>query len=259
MDSQELARRIQEKSAYTWAAATRLEDFVIVTFSVAPEQALPCIDRDKFELDLYPKSNPEYALVSAVIFRDRDYHFLRVPWPKASFYQTNYRLYVRSKETGAPEVFFLGTTLGSPLAIWPRFRYKMPWWTGKYRTSIRKCARNDRYEHFEVQCSSAMGGFHLNFEEAEGLPMVCSAFENKPEQALILTHPVTGSYFRPDGLTGQYHVWHPKLDLRPVKQLVASFPFLESKGLIATGQEPLSVLVTRETEVLISLPPTTLR
>ena len=59
------------------------------------------------------------GFVSAVSFRDVDFRFAIAPALRASFFQTNYRAYVRGPD-GRQAVFFFGTTLDSRLVALPR-------------------------------------------------------------------------------------------------------------------------------------------
>jgi transposase InsO family protein len=64
------------------------------------------------------------ALVSVVPFLDQDFHFVRCPWPKSRFGQTNYRAYVIDGKTGEHVVWFFGTSLASFLVVVPRVAWK---------------------------------------------------------------------------------------------------------------------------------------
>jgi hypothetical protein len=85
-------------------AATILEQFALVTFDVDPERlrtVLPAVlDPEVRTLD----DGRTRGFVSAVSFRDVDFRFAVAPWLRVSFFQTNYRAYVRGpgRAAGGP-------------------------------------------------------------------------------------------------------------------------------------------------------------
>src|SRR5262245_33069376 len=114
-------------------ASTTLRDFALVTFDVDPARLAaalpPGLEPEVRALD----DGRSRAFVSAVSFRDVDFRFAAAPWLRVSFFQTNYRAYVRGPDD-RQAVFFFGTTLDSRLARIPRQVWGMPWRSG--RTSI---------------------------------------------------------------------------------------------------------------------------
>jgi len=110
-------------------ASTRLEDFAIVTFAVDPVRLAEIVP-----LPLEPEvrrldDGRQVGFVSAVSFRDVDFRFAALPWVRVSFFQTNYRAYVRGPD-GERAVYFFGTTLDSPLVAFPQRVWGMPWHGG---------------------------------------------------------------------------------------------------------------------------------
>ena len=72
-----------------------------------------------------------------------------------SFFQTNYRAYVRGPDD-RQAVFFFGTTLDSPLVVMPRRLWGMPWHPG--RTSIEATWRDGACISYRHRCTAAWGG-----------------------------------------------------------------------------------------------------
>ena len=100
-------------------ATTRLDHFALVTFAVDPERLAAVLPRGLEPEVRRLDDERERGFVSAVSFRDVDFRFAMAPWLRVSFFQTNYRAYVRGPD-GRRAVFFFGTTLDSPLAALPR-------------------------------------------------------------------------------------------------------------------------------------------
>jgi uncharacterized protein YqjF (DUF2071 family) len=104
--------RVRRLDATTW-----LEHFAIVTFAADASRlaaVLPSVLQPEVRrLD----DGSDRGFVSAVSFRDVDFRLAIAPRIRASFFQTNYRAYVRGPD-GRRAVFFFGTTLDS----WPGSR-----------------------------------------------------------------------------------------------------------------------------------------
>lgn len=107
-----------------WHCVTVLEDFAIVSYDIdlaALKRVLP----PQTPPTVFNIAGRDRGLVSAVIFRDRDFHFRGMPWPRMNCGQVNYRAYVaRGCDSG---VWFFGTSLDHWLTGIPRSLWAMPW------------------------------------------------------------------------------------------------------------------------------------
>ena len=110
-------------------AATTLVDVAISTFSVDPAALAallpPGVEPEVVTLD----DGRARALVSAVTFRDLEFRLAFASAIRFSFVQTNYRAYVRIGDRRL--VWFVGTSLDSPLVAGPRLAWRMPWHGGR--------------------------------------------------------------------------------------------------------------------------------
>src|SRR5258705_14023068 len=97
-------------------ATTTLRDFALVTFVVDPARLTTLLPAELRAEVRRLDDGREAAFVSAGSFRDIDFRFAIAPLVRASFFQTNYRAYVRGPD-GRRAVFFFGTTLDSPLVL----------------------------------------------------------------------------------------------------------------------------------------------
>ncbi len=92
---------------------TTLSHFAIVSYMVEPEALRPHV-HERFELDcITTREGTQKALISVVPFLDRDSRFVRCPWPKLTFRQTNYRAYVTDSESGEHVAWFSPEARGS--------------------------------------------------------------------------------------------------------------------------------------------------
>ena len=193
------------------------------------------------------------GFVSAVSFRDVDFRFAVAPWLRVSFFQTNYRAYVRGPD-GVPSVFFFGTTLDSPLVGLPRYLWGMPWHPGANRIEAAWTADGvcTDYRH---RCRGRWGRADVELA-GSGEPMGrLDGFVDGDDAAHIVTHPLDGWFLRPDGQLGRYAVWHSRL--RPTLGVArrARYAVFEELGLVEPGAEPHSVLLQRAIEFDVLLPP----
>jgi hypothetical protein len=234
-------------------AATILEQFALVTFDVDPERlrtVLPAVlDPEVRTLD----DGRTRGFVSAVSFRDVDFRFAVAPWLRVSFFQTNYRAYVRGPN-GRQAVHFFGTTLDSPLVAMPSRLWGMPWHPG--RTSITSLwSETGACESYRHMCSGRWGAADVELL-GSGEPMGrLDGFVDVEDAAHILTHPLDGWFERPDGRLGRYAVWHPRMALQVGAATRASYAVFEDLGLVEPGSPPHSVLLTRAIDFDVLLPP----
>jgi uncharacterized protein YqjF (DUF2071 family) len=230
---------------------TTLADFAIITFAVDPA-ALGRLLAPGFAPDIFTLADgSRRALVSAVPFRDLDFRFGAAPWLRFSFGQTNYRAYVTYR--GQRGVWFFGTSLATPYVVIPRFLWKLPWHHARMRFDT--CWSGARCEYYRLATTGRWGAAEIDLEGADE-PMGClDGFADEEETAVVLTHPLTGYFYRRDGRLGSYAVWHDRLRLRRGLARRARFAVFEQLGLVAPDAAPHSVLVQRTTEFIILLPP----
>jgi len=234
-------------------ATTILEQFALVTFDVDPvalATALPPgLEPEVRTLD----DGRVRGFVSAVSFRDVDFRFAVAPWLRVSFFQTNYRAYVRGPD-GRQAVHFFGTTLDSPLVGMPRYLWGMPWHPG--RSSIESSWTDagvcDEYRH---RCAGRWGSADVSLTGSSEPLGRLDGFADAEDAAHILTHPLDGWFARPDGRLGRYGVWHPRMTLQLGTASVARYAVFEELGLVEAGAQPHSVLLTRAVEFDVLLPP----
>ena len=235
---------------------TTLEHFAIVTYAFEPallERYLP----PRFEPVCIRLSDGRLrALVSAVPFHDRNFRGARWPSPRLSFGQTNYRAYIRDRESGLDSVWFFGTTLDSLTVVVPRYLWKLPWYRGRIRFS---CAtdRDGNYRRYAMITRSSWAPVELDLVDAGEPVSRLEGFPDLETGMLILTHPLTGFYRRRDGVLGSYSVWHDRLNPRAGACRRARFGLLDRLGLVpfAYQDRPYSVMLQPYTDFTIYLPP----
>jgi Uncharacterized conserved protein (COG2071) len=234
-------------------ATTTLEGFALVTFDVDPlrlRAVLPAALEPEVRTLADGRSR---GFVSAVSFRDVDFRFAVAPWIRVSFFQTNYRAYVRGPD-GRQAVHFFGTTLDSPLVRMPRDLWGMPWHPG--RTTIESSWAADgtctAYRHV---CSGRWGRADVELVGSAAPLERLDGFADADEAAHILTHPLDGWFEHPNGRLGRYAVWHPRMTLQMGSARRASYAVFEELGLVEPGAVPHSVLLTRSIKFDVLLPP----
>lgn len=240
------------RPAASWLdVVTTLADFAIVTFDVAPEQLAallpPGFEPEVFTLD----DGRRRAFVSAVPFRDLDFRFHVMPWPRFAFPQVNYRAYVRRGEERV--AWFFGTTLDTIWVTVPRVAWQLPWRRVGSRT--KATWRGEVLEDYALDNEGEWGAATLRLSGTSEPAGRLDGFADEDETALVLTHPLVGWMQRLDGRLTTYSVWHERLVMKRAHAHEARFSVFESLGLVEAGQAPHSVLVQRRTEFQIHLPP----
>jgi hypothetical protein len=238
-------------------AITTLRHFAIVTYCVEPEALRPYI-HPRFALEtITDEAGHTWALLSVVPFEDVDFRFVRFPWLKWRFGQTNYRVYVRDGETGEHVVWFLGTTLASWTAVWPRYGWRLPWHKASIQFDTAYDEANGRYTRYEMHTPGGWAAVELALADSGEPPPSLPGFPDLETGLVLLTHPLRGYYYRRDGSLGSYHIWHNRLTPTYGRLLSAQFHLLADYGLVPLGETSRvhSVLMQPETEFTIYLPP----
>lgn len=236
--------------------ACRLQHFAIVTYAVEPERLVGLV-APRFELVTVDIDGETRALLSVVPFIDTDFTSAVYPFPRFTMGQTNYRIYVRDRETGTHCVWFLGTSLDSWTVVVPARLWKLPWYRGHIRFD---CAYDDdrrAYTHYRMATRSAWAPAKLELGQSEGLDVALPGFPDTETGLVVLTHPLTGYYYRRDGQLGSYRIWHDRLPLESAQLTSARFGLLERLGILSESEQQTahSVLVLPSTDFTIYLPP----
>jgi uncharacterized protein YqjF (DUF2071 family) len=237
------------------SVVTTLSHFAIVTYAVDPAVVKPHLD-ERFELELVDLPGGPRALVSVVPFLDLDFRLARMPWPKFSFGQTNYRTYVVDGETGETGVWFFGTCLDSMSVLIPHHLWKLPWYRGRIRFDCEPSGARS-YTFYRMQAQGQWAPATLELEVDSRPPAELAGFPDLETGMSVLTHPFKGWFRRRDGRLGSYSVWHEPLDPVRAHCVEARFDLLDRLELVpfADQAQPHNVMVQRETEFTILLPP----
>ncbi|MGW0805035.1 DUF2071 domain-containing protein [Nonomuraea sp. NPDC002799] len=226
-------------------ARTDLEDFAIISYRVAPDALARHLPRGFSPTEMTFDDGPG-ALVSAVAFRDRDFHFRFLPQIGITCGQINYRAYVTAN--GTPGVWFFGTSLDHPVVAIPQHLWGMPW----SRAHISIEATWDTVPaHWRLEAGDA----HCTAIELPQPLAALDGFTDESDWLEHLTHPTQGWYRRRDGTAGVYSIWHPVMRPRHLSAASARFPVFERLGLITPDSRPHSILAQPRLAFDIHTPP----
>lgn len=250
--TKELRERLRPVRPGLLDIATVLRHFVMVTYSVAPDRLASHLPEGVFTPEILRINNRDRALVSAVFFIDEDFRFVRLPYPRFRFAQTNYRTYVRRVDNNKPAVWFFGTTLGG----WPvhvaRKLWRIPWHPGRYTTSMK--GNPVRYQ-YRVESSWAPADIDI---VDTGSPLRSApGFPSSHHLELILTHPVEGFFRRLDGRLGTYSIRHPLMAMTHGRAQRLSIPLFSTLGLLDEDKQatPHSIAICPRVPFHILMPP----
>ncbi|MFC4111997.1 DUF2071 domain-containing protein [Nonomuraea zeae] len=226
-------------------AQTELDDFAIVSYRVDPAALARHLPSGfaPAELDFADGSG---ALVSAVAFKDRDFHFRFLPQVAIACGQINYRAYVTAH--GQSGVWFFGTSLDHPVVAIPQHLWGMPWRRDRIRIEAD-------WESVPARWSLDAGAARCVAAELDEPLTALDGFAGELDWLERLTHPTQGWYRRRDGRVGVYSIWHPAMRPRYLAAASARFPVFERLGLIEPDTPPHSVLAQPELHFDIHTPP----
>ncbi|GAA1620530.1 hypothetical protein GCM10009733_016260 [Nonomuraea maheshkhaliensis] len=225
-------------------AVTDLDDFAIVSYRVDAAALAAHLPNGFAPMEMTFADGPG-ALVSAVAFTDRDFHFRFLPQVGIDCGQINYRAYVTAY--GRPGVWFFGTALDHPVVAIPQHLWGMPW-------------RRDRIR-VDADWDASPALWRLRAGDARCVatgspePVPLDGFDGEQDWLERLTHPTLGWYRRRDGLVGTYSIWHPVMRPRHLTATEARFPVFERLGLITEASHPHSVLAQPSLRFDIHTPP----
>jgi hypothetical protein len=253
-----LAERLIRPAPRLFDVHTELHHFALINYALPKLRLQSLIPTERFLIPEFDINGQTLAMMSVVPFVDVDFRFARLaPFLAFAFPQTNYRVYLIDKTTGEHVVWFLGTTLGSHYVNFPRLWWRIPWHYGRYQVDCRFDARQQRYWHFAYQIQSDWGTAQIHLEHM-GEPLTLQpGFASLDEMVLILTHPVTGFYYRLNGKLGSYTVWHDLIPLTTGRAKHLYFSRLETLGLLSLAemQQPHSIFICPQIAFDIHLPP----
>jgi hypothetical protein len=150
-------------------------------------------------------------------------------------------------------VWFFGTSLDTVWVVIPRYWWNLPW--HRDRIDIQASWTGPRCEHYLLRTTGKWGTAEAELAGTDEPTGVLDGFLDAEETAVVLTHPLAGYYLRRDGCLGTYSVWHERLQLRRGTARQTRFDVFTRLGLVEPGAMPHSVLLQRETEFIIQLPP----
>lgn len=253
-----LNNRLETHNKNFMDAGTTLFHFALINYALPKSRLEKYIPSDKFDIPEFDINGHKMAMMSAVPFLDIDFHFINIcPFLKFKFGQTNYRVYVIDKKTGQHLVWFFGTTLGSHIVKIPRLLWKIPWHHAKYNINCKYSESEKRYLNYELSTESEWCDSNIVLEDT-GLPIdICDGFSDYDTLKLILTHPVTGYFYRLDKQLGTYSIWHEEMKLTKGNARNLYFSLYERLGLLSAEemQNPHSVFICPEIYFKINLPP----
>lgn len=231
-------------------AETELDDFAIVTYRVETAALAAHLPDGFTPREVVFDDGTAGALVSAVAFKDRDFHFRFCPPAAISCGQINYRAYVTAH--GRPGVWFFATALDHPAVALPRLLWGMPW----HRSRITiDAAWREGTAHWRLTAADRSGPAVCDAADAGPPPDRLDGFADRDAWLDFLTHPTSGWYRRPNGRIGEYSIWHPPMDPRLLKAKTARFPLFERLGLTTPTTPPHSILAQRTLHFDVHTPP----
>lgn len=233
-----------------------LLDFVITTFDVAPEKLAAYLPSQLTPERVVLDDGRERALISAVTFLNTRFFVQFAPFVRLTCEQTNYRAYVRhTSSSGAadPGVWFFGTGLASPFVLLPRHAWRLPW--HRMHVDRRSTWQGERLLALSWHARASGADERLELEGTSEPLTRLDGFASSEATHAVLTHPFVGFLRRRDRRVVTYGVWHRPLVMMHAAPKVARFSRFEALGLVAPEQAPHSVLVQRQTEFIVRLPP----
>jgi hypothetical protein len=251
-----LTQRLERRPPGWLDIHTTLHHFALINYAVPKERLQPHIPNGRFHIPEFDINDRKYALLSVVPFVDTDFRYIRLaPWLKFRFAQTNYRVYVVDRQTEQHVAWFFGTTLGSNLVHLARTLWRIPWYYGRYTVNCHR--EGDRYRQFSYQTQSTWASAEITLTDTGQSLDLRSGFDNLPEMQLILTHPITGFYYRLDGRLGTYTIWHPLIEMTLAQPKHLHFQLLQNLNILTPEemQQPHSIFLCPQVPFDIHLPP----
>ncbi len=228
-----------------------LVDFAITTWDVDPAalaRTLPSgLTPEVVSLD----AGRPRALVSAVTFLNTDFFVRFAPFVRLRAHQTNYRAYVRRGATRC--AWFFGTSLASFGVVVPRVLWGLPW--ARSTVTHEAAWGPDGLQRYRWDAKSEHGDEQLSLRGTGRALGRLPGFDDAAHAHEVLTQPMLGYLRRRKTTVVRYSVWHEPLAVEVAEVDRARFSLWTTLGLVEPDQPPHSVLVQRQTQYRIHLPP----
>ena len=244
---------VMEKPA-RWMSTNPLTNFCMVTYAVPPERVRRYIPPG-LELDTRRNARGEHAFVSAVLFLNDHIRLFPTLWPTFTFYQVNYRTYVRHKER--PGVWFFRLMQASRMADFNRRVFGAPTFYAPMKQQCSLDAHGGTYRRYRFDSVASDHTLHLDVEPAPNFSNFDGLFASTGEMEAFLTSRPDG-YFsnqRRPGITS-LTVWHDPLRPHYGTAHTAQFSVLSELGLVPGEEQrtPYCVMLAPKTVLLGQLP-----
>ena len=228
-----------------------LRDLAITSFDVPLDRLASLLPRG-IDAERFDAGEGPFGLVSAVSFRNLDFHVGFAPFVRIDAAQTNFRAYVRVR--GVSSIYFFGTSFGSRTVILPRAVWGLPW---RYATHAIDCAfdAEGRCRRFSFHATSAFGEERLEATGTGTALTTVRGFRDEATTRRVLADPTIGYVRTRRGTTATYGVDHPPLDLERADVTASRFELFETLGLVRPGQAPSSVYLCPSSRFVVRLPP----
>jgi len=255
------------KTRKTLDAITILSNYCQVNFTTPPEK-LKEIIHPRFEpiTILLPGSNIQQAIISAVIFQEKDFHFPLIPYfGNYTFNQVNYRSYCIDKETGLRTIWFLGTIIDHWSIFVPRNVLRFPWHRAKISFETDFQGHDEHNKYYEKYHMTAKGQYgtaniHVKDLKRKAEDGDFPGFPNKETALIYLTHSLSAHFFsrgKKEKLKC-LEIWHEPMDPNVGvfdDKAVSYFDLFEKLGLITREQKPYNILLQPQIQYDVYLPP----
>jgi hypothetical protein len=242
--------RVPEGSERLTTLSVEVRNFALITYAVPAERVRPRLP-GPYTLETFHRNGQEQCLVSGTCFCNHDFRWSALPYPRLTFDEGTYRVYVTHR--GRRGVYFFRRFLSSPVALVPQRVVDANVAVGVFDVETRFDDSGYGLYTCCVQSGEAENSFTVRAGEVPPRKM---PFASGDELAQHITYRTHGFFQTTAGLQGHMPVSHRRMAPWSGELVSARFDTWTQLGIVRAEEvsEPYSVLIEPAVNFLLHPP-----
>jgi uncharacterized protein YqjF (DUF2071 family) len=225
-------------------------NFALITYAVPVERVRRRLP-SPYTLETFHRNGQEQCLVSGTCFCNHDFRWSATPYPRLTFDEATYRVYVT--HSGRRGVYFFQRFLSSPVAFAAQRAADQNVAVGVFETETRL----DDSGYSLYTCSVRSGDVHNSFTiRARQIPRRKIPFASGEELTQHITYRLHGFFQTPVGFQGHMPVSHRRMAPWSGELISGRFDTWTRLGIVTSEEvaHPYSVLIEPAVNFLLHPP-----
>jgi uncharacterized protein DUF2071 len=230
--------------------SVEVRNFALVTYAVPAERVRRHLP-GAYTLETFHRNRREHCLVSATCFCNHRFRWSGLPFPRLTFDESTYRVYVTHR--GRQGVYFFRRFLSSPIPFAAQRALDEHVSVGGFDVETRRDDAGYSFYACRVRSADVANNFTIR---ASGAPVRKPPFASGDELAQQITYRLHGFFQTTSGLQGHMPVSHRRMAPWSGELISGRFDTLSSLDIVRPEEvaRPYSVLVEPSVNFLLRPP-----